>query len=860
MYIASLEALGVPPQLLRVWEAALSTELLPIQECAVVHHQVLSGRSLIVQAPTSAGKTFIGEMAAARAALAGRKALYLVPTKALAEEKLAQFARLYRPLGLQLIACTRDRRGDDHRFATGDFDIAIAIPEKVRALWAQSGVSQFLGLAVIDELQMLSDPERGPCLELILAQLRSLPHLQIIGLSACLGASARLAEYLGADWLESKERPVELRKGIVVGEEFRYLTEHGQWVSEPVSGAGVREGDSYNEAAARLAQHFASRGEQTLIFVRDRATALTLAHVVAEGRAQNETPASALVGLERTAVRERLQYLLSHRVAFHSAELQFEDRRCVEAAFAAGEIDVLCATPTLALGVNLPARNVILDPQGWQSEKAGGAAAIAPLSRAEYENRAGRAGRLGHGSFGRAMLLADSELAAAALTTRYLQADFSIAEPSLGALPPLQAVLQLSAAAATTSETLEETYRGTYTAYRQGHRTLPEPLQQAAEQGVGKGILRQTAIGSLTPTVTGRLAGVAGLGVETALSLTRWAAEAAAPPSNLEATLLASLTSEAQECLTWNAGTGQDHGEALRQLALECAEARALLEALLSAPEHDWRTRDRAARHTLALWRWLGPEETCEVEQAVRLSAARLETLGETVGWIVDTLAELGAECGWPASECRRLRRHADCLAFGCPVEGLRLARLRVPGLGRDSLRALIAAGLQSKQEVRASEFTRLLTFLPRDTAEALREACQTRVPPAVPQSPAPPPVPSSSPPPPSTAPTGSLMLSTDRPDRAVFYGQAVALRPAEFRLLHALAESPGKCVRYAALYERMWQGDHFVEPGQIYSHRSRLCGKLAAALPDRDPKEIVVTVPRHGLMLNLPREEVLLS
>ena len=59
------------------------------------------------------------------------------------------------------------------------------------------------------------------------------------------------------------------------------------------------------------------------------------------------------------------------------------------------------------------------------------------------------------------------------------------------------------------------------------------------------------------------------------------------------------------------------------------------------------------------------------------------------------------------------------------------------------------------------------------------------------------------------------------------------------------------------ALYDRMWDGDRFVEPGQIYSHRSRLCGKLAEALPDRDARQIVITVPRHGLMLNLPKEEV---
>ena len=141
MRIASLEAYNAPPQLVRVWEEAYGQELLPVQEAAVARHGVLAGRNLIVQAPTSAGKTFVGEMAATRAALAGRKVLYLVPTKALAEDKFAHFTALYSSLGLRLIVTTRDRRQDDRRFTSGDFDIALAIPEKVRALWARSIVS-----------------------------------------------------------------------------------------------------------------------------------------------------------------------------------------------------------------------------------------------------------------------------------------------------------------------------------------------------------------------------------------------------------------------------------------------------------------------------------------------------------------------------------------------------------------------------------------------------------------------------------------------------------------------------------------------------------------------------------------------
>ncbi len=77
--------------------------------------------------------------------------------------------------------------------------------------------------------------------------------------------------------------------------------------------------------------------------------------------------------------------------------------------------------------------------------------------------------------------------------------------------------------------------------------------------------------------------------------------------------------------------------------------------------------------------------------------------------------------------------------------------------------------------------------------------------------------------------------------------------------MLHTLAEKPGKCVSYDILYTRMW-GEALAEPGQIYAHRSRLCGKLARAFPERDAKRIVMTIPKHGLMLNLPPQEVVVN
>ena len=754
MRIASLEAYNAPPQLIRVWEEAYGQDLLPVQEAAVARHGVLAGRNLIVQAPTSAGKTLIGEMAATRAALAGRKVLYLVPTKALAEDKFAHFTALYSALGLRIIVTTRDRRQDDRRFTSGDFDLAIAIPEKVRALWARSGVSQFLGLAVVDELQTLSEPERGPCLELLLGELRRLAQargragLQIVGLSACLGASPQLAEYLDAEWLETAERPVELRKGVLVGDCFRYVDAHGRMAEERLAGLAPGADDDPSGTAARLAVYFARRGEPTILFVRDRATALHLALAVAEGLEGPHTPEAGrpetypapggpdagdaaagmrplLADLERTAVREQLQRLMARGVAFHSADLQCEDRRAVEQAFAAGRVTVLCSTPTLALGVNLPARNVIIDPQGWQSEIAGAPSALSPISRSDFENRAGRAGRIGSGGFGRGLLLAGSELAADTLAARYLHGLFSPPEPALMALPPAETALTIAAGAAMRGASLDEVYAGTYSAYVLRHTALPPSIAQAVARCLDSGLLRHVG-DTIVPTSLGQKAAAAGVSFDTFCWLAEWAATPR-PPTELEATFIAAMTAEAREAAPLGGGGRNDYLEALRRHAEDVDQDGELLERLLGDQRHDWRVRERAARLVLALYRWLGSEDTYDVERGVRLAAARLEGLGEVIGWLVETLADLGIEQGWRSAEAERLRRHAECLGHGITPDELALARLTCFTLGRDHARQLAAAGLQSAADLVAAGPERLAEIVPAPVARDVLRAAAHR-------------------------------------------------------------------------------------------------------------------------------------
>ena len=874
MLMRSLEAQGVPSAVLDVWERTCGTELLPVQERAV-RAGGLAGRSLLVCSPTSSGKTFIGEMAAIHAALGGRKVAYLVPTKALAEAKYHEFGARYAPLGLRVAVATRDRRAHEREIGRGEFDLIVGVPEKLRALLAERPMlAAAMGAVVADELQLLGDPERGPCLEMLLGDLvAEAAELQVVGLSAVLERADEVAAWLGAELVHSERRPVELRKGVLVGGEYRYVGSDG------AAGRHGAEDVEYwpelsaqppalGERMAQVAAYLAEREGSTLVFVRDKRSTVRLAmalaeraHLPAAGQAVEE-----LRRLEPTRATELLIELAQAGVAFHSADLQFDEREVVEAAFARGELAALVCTSTLAVGVNLPARNVIVDVQRWRTAGPTGRPTLGPITRADFENMGGRAGRLGCDEMGRAILIADGEVQRHVLQACYLDGGFARLDPPLRRLSPLtQVCLLAGSVAAGRSDGVAEAWRRTFAAREQGlpPGLLPSEVREALDLAAAEGLVEETAEGPWRPTALGRLCGTSGLTPASFLALMRSgrAAQRRAPVE-LEALLVAALTDEAQAVPLPPPGWGAALADEFAAPDAPCDdrwEIESLLEAAAQvAPgSASAARRERATRIVLAMQRWRSAKPTADVERAAQAPAGRLATLAEAVGWAVQVLARIGHELGWARAEWTALLRLGESVAAGAPDEGLALHRLQVPGLGRGGILALLAAGIDGRAALAHADPATLEKLLgPPLAARALAVACDlpvdlrdTRRPDpseraasldASPRAP---------------AERGLLVIDSRRPDRVQLADAAVKLRPAEFRLLQVLAANPRCCVDYEAIYERMWGDETFVEPAQIYSHRSRLAKKLGEACTGGE--ELVRTIPKRGLMLDLPPERV---
>lgn len=202
----------VPEQLYAVLDSEIK-ELRPAQEKAIAAG-LLDGENVLVCTPTSSGKTLIAELAAVSAILGrNRKAVYIVPLKALANEKYNDFKARYGSF-LKIALSIGDLDSADPYLA--EYDLIITVSEKLDSLIRHYAPwISMVGVIVVDEIHLLNEPERGPTLEIIITMLKKLlKNAQIIGLSATIGNPQELADWLGAKLVVDDWRPVKLMKGI----------------------------------------------------------------------------------------------------------------------------------------------------------------------------------------------------------------------------------------------------------------------------------------------------------------------------------------------------------------------------------------------------------------------------------------------------------------------------------------------------------------------------------------------------------------------------------------------------------------------------------------------------------------------
>jgi helicase len=334
-----------------------SPHLSPAQQDVFTYQLLESGFNCVLQMPTGSGKTWLAEQAIQVELAQGRRAIYLTPLRALAAELLHRWQNQFGTSQVGIFTGDYGSGGKSYPVSFGQARLLIMTPERLdactRAWRAHWPWIPEVNLVIVDEMHLLGDSSRGARLEGTLSRMQRLnPFLRILGLSATLGNREELADWLGGVEYASSWRPVPLSWRVA-----RYC-----------------KADEKLPLLADETSRLIRAGGKSLVFVQSRRRAEQLSMFLCEQ------------GL---------------RAQHHHAGLNHEARREVEARFRGQGCDLLVATATLEMGMNLPARQVILyDLQGFDGSD------FRPLSTNTVWQRAGRAGRPGLDTDGEVVLFA----------------------------------------------------------------------------------------------------------------------------------------------------------------------------------------------------------------------------------------------------------------------------------------------------------------------------------------------------------------------------------------------------------------------------------------------------------------------
>ena len=424
--------------------------LYPIQEQAI-SNGLLRGENLLITSPTASGKTLIAIMAALKKIEKKEKVIYMTPLRSLASEKYHDFlelnsinfinnnknlATVAKNIDFENNSLAKNKKIEDRKksfivkLAMGNYDspgnellnadIVILTNEKLDALIRNdSELLSNVGLFVIDEIHLMGDKDRGPTLEMMITKIkRFYQEAQILALSATVSNSKDIAEWLNCKLIENNWRPTELLEGV-----------YDSGIIRMNNNTKIKINNYYNfqSIPVSVAIDSLESGGQAIIFAETRKRAASLAAKSVQGvfrlldKDQKEKAKKSAIQLSKisddTDITKNLIEMVSKGVGFHHAGLSQPIREIIEDSFKKGVIKLLVATPTLAAGVNLPARRVVLSSILRYDYDIG---TNIPISILDYKQFCGRAGRPQYDTFGEAIIIPESGMNSDELYDHYI--------------------------------------------------------------------------------------------------------------------------------------------------------------------------------------------------------------------------------------------------------------------------------------------------------------------------------------------------------------------------------------------------------------------------------------------------------
>ena len=411
-----IEKLDLDPKVIDFLKSEGYEELFEPQEQSVKAGLFDEKKNFLITIPTASGKTLIAMLAIlSHLSKHKTKVVYLTPLRALTSEKFEEFKKLEKlNLGRKIKVALSTGDSKEKKEKLENADVIFLTNESMDANMAfQKDWIYDIGLVVSDEIHLIGDNTRGPTLEIILTRFKSgfigKNPPKIIGLSATISNSNELADWLNCELVESTFRRVPLSEAVY----SRHIITNQDREETEGNFAKNRQESRHPKAWIGLGLDTVAEKHQCLIFAMTRKNAVAWAKeagldVVKELKPNQKKELEKISkkilpkeDYDNTKLTSELAKTVKNGTAFHHAGLDQRCRTIIENAFKDRHIKLLTATPTLAAGVNLPARRVVI-PSVMRYTNNG----LEKISILEYKQMCGRAGRPQYDDIGESIIIA----------------------------------------------------------------------------------------------------------------------------------------------------------------------------------------------------------------------------------------------------------------------------------------------------------------------------------------------------------------------------------------------------------------------------------------------------------------------
>ncbi len=666
-------------------------ELYPPQRAAV-EAGVEDGVSLLVSSPTASGKTFIAMVALASSAIKGKKAFYTAPLRSIAMEKYNEFRETLAKMGLSVGISI----GDLNRYDWANVErhnIIITTYEKLDSLVRNDpSLIDKMGCIVVDEIHYVDDDKRGPTIETLLSKiLYRANNVQVVALSATVSNADEIARWLGAKLIRSDWRPVPLSEGVYK-DGIIYFSDGRKRKVEEVSA----------NPSINLVADESKQGGQTLVFAQSRRKVVQLAKLAVKlprgllsyDRDLAREYASAILDTEGPRLlREELAELITNGVSYHHAGLSNEQRSLIEEAFRRGALSAIFATPTLAAGVNLPARRVVIAEVERYDESYGIPRDIKVF---EYKQFAGRAGRPGLDPYGEAIIVASRPRSVEELMSQYIKARPERLQSRLYGVKGVRhsALGAIASGITVDEESLVKLHMKTLYFIQRGEERLRDIIRISVRNLIEWGLV-DNSDGKLKATELGYAVSKTYLDPASVPKLIKLAKRAKGKfPTELLLYIVASMPD-------------------MNPLPVRSSESEKIMDLAIDKVPNiidviDWNDPDSlsALKTALALLDWINEVPEDKIAETYDVGPGDVASIIDTAKWIANSLASIVPAAGVPVDPQQFLNL-SKRIESGVKQELLPL--VEIPDVGRVRARRLYDAGFKTLDKLATASVQELL-------------------------------------------------------------------------------------------------------------------------------------------------------